>query len=166
MKEDTATYRESNIELLRIIAMSMVLLLHFNLALKQPGYSSLNDLTSMKVFHIFLQSICIVAVNVFVIISGWFSIKFTTKSLAKFVFTCSWFSLAGIIVSCILSKEIPAVESVIKVIFWMEGGYWFVRAYLLLFILSPILNAYIARSTSNQVINTVILFYAVQTFFG
>ncbi len=166
MKERAVSSRESNIELLRIIAMLMVLLLHFNLALKQPGYSSFECLTSLKIFHIFLQSTCIIAVDLFVIISGWFSIKFSTRGLTKFMFTCTWFALAGIIVSCILSKEIPMVGSIVKSLIWMGGGYWFVRAYLVLFLLSPVLNAYIEKATMSQLRNTVILFYVVQTFFG
>lgn len=166
MKSRIMTSRESNMELLRIVAMAMVLLLHFNLSVKQPSYSSFGDLTGIRLFHLGLQSICIIAVNVFVIISGWFSIKFSLKSIAKFLFTCCWFACTGIVVTCILSGELSRVGPMLKSILWLDGGYWFVRAYLVVFIISPVLNTYISNTSIYQQRNTIILFYVVQTFFG
>ena len=68
------TARESNIELLRIIAMIMVLLLHANGAI--GPFVQLSDANSgvEEFLRLFLEIVCVVSVNAFIMISGWFGI--------------------------------------------------------------------------------------------
>ena len=70
------TVRDSNIELLRVVAMFLVLIDH-------SGYMSINPPTNEEVFSAPMlsmarhcsQSFSSICVNVFVLISGWFGIK-------------------------------------------------------------------------------------------
>ena len=63
----TKKIRESNIELLRSIAMFMILLLHANfVALAYPTIDELTLSPIPQYFRLLLESICIVSVSVFV----------------------------------------------------------------------------------------------------
>ena len=70
-----AAVRDSQIELLRIISMVMMLILHANfLGIRVPEYvdflqDSVNAWSRMGI-----EAFCIVAVDVFVLISGWYGI--------------------------------------------------------------------------------------------
>lgn len=64
--------------------MLMVLGLHANfLALKAPDAETV--MTGEGIFRTFLHSACIVAVNVFVMISGWFGIKPSLRGFCNFM---------------------------------------------------------------------------------
>ena len=79
--------RKSNFELLRIFAMMLVLLVHAN-------YLSLGSVTQSEIttspfggfVRIFCEQLCIVSVNLFVLISGWFGIRPTLKKFATLLF--------------------------------------------------------------------------------
>ena len=65
--------RLSNIELLRIIAMFMILTVHADYWLL--GIPTLEDICISKVSvftRILIEQLCVVGVNVFVLITGWF----------------------------------------------------------------------------------------------
>jgi surface polysaccharide O-acyltransferase-like enzyme len=90
--------RESNFELLRIISMFLVLVVHadyFSL-----GAPSLQDCVSnpvQSIFRIGVESISIICVNVFVLISGWFGIRFKWKSICNFLFQVFFFGVLMIL---------------------------------------------------------------------
>lgn len=63
--------RDSNFELLRIICMVMIIMGHLAIKFSSRNISSLTYIEPR-----FLQSFTIVAVNVFVLISGWLFFDF------------------------------------------------------------------------------------------
>lgn len=68
--------RQSNFELLRIIAILLVLILHADFyALEGPVANDIINSPTDSMLRILFQAITIVAVNVFVMISGWFGIN-------------------------------------------------------------------------------------------
>ena len=86
--------RNSNIELLRIIAMIMILGLHVNfLAIGEPSTEDIVSLPLLSFIRVFIEQICIVGVNVFVLISGWFGINSKPKGIVQFLFQSLFFSL-------------------------------------------------------------------------
>ena len=66
--------RESNIELLRILLGFEVIILHFNY---YPGGGGAVELTAgfTQTILVFLETLCICAINVFLLISGYFGVK-------------------------------------------------------------------------------------------
>ena len=79
--------RQSNVELLRLLAMFMVLLLHAVQSFQWPRGGFL--MSQPRLVHLgfsFVEMISVVAVNVFVLISGWFGIRPTTRGLGKFLY--------------------------------------------------------------------------------
>ena len=75
--------RESKFELLRIVLICMVITLHY---LNPEIGGALEYTKGTEINHVFalvLESICIIAVNVFVIITGYFGLKRMSQSLRK-----------------------------------------------------------------------------------
>ena len=84
---NTSRNRQTNIELLRIIAMFFVLVLHsLFIAIGTPSQEQCIKTPGNAVFRLFLQSLAIVAVDIFVLISGWFGIKPTLKKMLSLLF--------------------------------------------------------------------------------
>ena len=156
--------RNSNIELLRIIAMIMILGLHVNfLAI---GIPSLGDTISFPVtsfIRFFTENLCIVGVNIFVLISGWFGINYKTKGLCNFLFQSLFFSLI-LFIPFVLAEKIDINRINIMSSFLLyKNAYWFVWAYIILYILAPILNAFIEKSDKQTFKRVLILFFIIQT---
>ena len=79
--------RQSNIELLRIAAMLLILVLHANffaLGAYEPEDFKTDPLPTAT--RILFEQAAIYAVNLFVLISGWFGIRTKTKSLTALMF--------------------------------------------------------------------------------
>lgn len=88
--------RESNIELLRNILMFMILVIHANfVSLPRIDIGELTSNTVPSVTRFFIESLGIVAVNVFVLISGWFGIRTRFKSVLSFIYQILFFLLGG-----------------------------------------------------------------------
>ena len=83
--------RQSNIELLRAIAMFLVLWVHANFySIGEPSYSDVLSKPLDSSLKIIFEAICISAVNIFVMISGWFGIHAKVKDYAHSCFNvCS-----------------------------------------------------------------------------
>lgn len=86
--------RQSNIELLRCLSMFMVLFLHSSfLAFGMPDSEAVQSNPWLWGGRIAQQGIGIVAVDVFVLISGWFSIKPKKESICSFLFQIAFLKL-------------------------------------------------------------------------
>lgn len=74
--------RQSNFELLRIVAMFMVMMLHVNfLALGRPSVEDAGSAPLATFTRILFEVMSVGSVDLFVLISGWFGIKANRKSL-------------------------------------------------------------------------------------
>lgn len=158
--------RNSNIELLRIISMVMILGLHVNVfSLGAPTaeecyYDPIPSFTRCA-----LEMICIIAVNLFVLISGWFSIKFRIKGLMKFLFQCFFILTFVYFLGIVIGKSSFSLGSALQC-FCLLGNAWFVLAYIGLYLLSPFLNSFCEKATERQLRYFLIGFYLFQTLYG
>lgn len=55
---------------------------------------------------------------------------------------------------------------ILRLLFNFYQGRWFVSAYLCLYILSPLINSFVANSTEKQVGNYILIFYLFSTVYG
>ncbi|WP_417177116.1 acyltransferase family protein [Bacteroides sp.] len=146
--ESTLKVRQSNMEFLRIIAMFMVMMLHVNnaaLGLPSVEDARLNGLPTF--FRIIFETLSIGSVNIFVLISGWFGIKNSWKSLSSFIFQCVFITW-GISIVLICLRLVPLTFSKIDAILFVRS--WFIQAYLGLYLLAPALNCLIKQSKRNH----------------
>lgn len=150
--------RQSNIELLRIVSMLLVLLIH--VSLNAFSYPVMGDLIENPVSNIgllYVESLSVVCVIVFVLISGWFGIQPKVKSLATLLFQVCFFQILVYIFAIILGYSTFSVDTALRTI----KLNWFIDAYLLLYIISPILNAYIEKVSSIQLRNMVRAYFVM-----
>lgn len=158
--------RESNFELLRLIAMIMVVVVHVDFGtLGWPTTTDLQNQFGSTAMKILVESFCIVNVNVFVLISGWFGIRPNAKKLASFFFQCLFFSI-GLWLVCPLwgMERMSGIKEIIKSIMCLE--YWFVPAYLCLFLLSPVLNSFIEKGNAKEIKIVLATFFVFQFVYG
>lgn len=148
-------------ELLRLMSMFLVLVIHANTAY-QPWPIDQPVVQTAPVhcfFRFLIESVSIVCVNAFVLLSGWFGIKFSIKRLLSFIFQVLFFSL----ILCLLPSH-QGKHLLIDIV--TLNQYWFVRAYIILFILSPALNL-LAEHASKKVFQYVLIaFFVMQTVFS
>lgn len=85
--------RDSNFELLRIISMFLVCMLHVNIIIKNSIEASTIEKSLINLYSCGIDGFSIVAVNVFVLISGWYGIKFRIKGLYSFLFQVFFYYL-------------------------------------------------------------------------
>ena len=156
--------RNSNIELLRIIAMVMILGLHVNfLAIGGPSTQDITSSPFQSFIRLFAEYICIVGVNVYVLISGWFGINYKPKGIVQFLFQSLFFSLIIFIPFAIAGDiEINRLNIMSSFLFY-KNAYWFVWAYLVLYIMAPMLNAFVEKSDKLTLKRFLLLFFIVQT---
>lgn len=157
--------RASNFELLRILAMFFVLVVHADFAALDPPTSpQLHANVLNGVTRIVIEMFAIVSVNLFVLISGWFGIRASVRGFAKLLFQVVFFSM-GIYLSCVVFCGAPFNgEEILKYLFkvWVIDQ-WFVMSYMVLYVLAPVLNAYIETASSRRLGATILAFYALQT---
>ena len=159
--------RLSNIELLRIIAMFMILMLHADFWLAGiPTGEYLHDSPAGAVTRIVVEMVAIVGVNVFILISGWFGIRPTVKRFTGFLFQIAFFSIGIWGICVLLGVEKSSIKAIACNLFLLTRGHWFIKAYIALFFLAPILNAYVRQATLRQLGIFLIIFYAFQTIWG
>lgn len=158
--------RLSSIELLRIIAIMFVLLAH---AIGVEYHLPLSaDFTSQPVDSIFIvlvNSFIVGGVDIFVIISGWFGIHASKKGLGKYVFQVCFLLWLILVFFGLYDKETLTVDNV-KASFWLYKGYWFIMAYLGMYLLSPLLNSFAATASQKQFQTALATLYLFQCYFS
>lgn len=162
--------RQSNMELFRIIATFLVMLVHADFfSLGCPDKELLTGDPSFSCGQLFIQALSITCVNLFVLLSGWFGIRQTLQGFAKFVFQCLFF-LIGIYVTMTLSGLTDlSPRGILKGIagcFALLKWNWFIKAYICLYIIAPMINTYIENAGKEKVFTFLISFFAFQTIYS
>ncbi len=148
--------RDANFELLRIVAMLMILVLHYNThtdSLLELGTPA----TKVQIFATLLESFAITGVNTYVLLSGYFLSQSKTKVsrllslIGQVYFYTIIISLAMILVG---SYGIHPGNSVFKTVQYLfpisSEHYWFVTAYVIMYVFSPIMNAAVNTLSRKQ----------------
>lgn len=155
--------RQTNVELLRIVAMLMVMIGHANFW--SQGMISGGEMHADFVggaTRCFLESWTVVAVDIFVMISGWFGIRASWRGLASFLFQCGFFFFGTAAVMVLMGRTALTPGLVLSCV----TGSWFVLSYMALYILSPVLNAFIRGASRRQMEWVLVLFFIFQTAYG
>ena len=155
--------RMANLELLRCVAMMMVVVLHYlgkgNLLaeLTQP------DFTGAQQAAWLLECFCIVAVNVYMFISGYFlcnsSFKFSRliQLLLQVWFYSVVFGLAGALSGVMRGPDFD-VHYLLTLIFPISmGHYWFMTAYIFLYLLLPFVGLAVGKMGKRQMQTALLL---------
>lgn len=155
--------RQQNFELLRIIAMFLIVISHV------VTHFIMADKLQLSVMNTFLltllRSFIYICVNVYIIITGYFSIN--TKQL-KFRKVLNVVLLPGFI-SAILLTILMAVGRIDfdiwrilgKLFATFRGEYWFISNYFALYLFIPLLNKILHAFTKKDLQNFIFLTFLV-----
>ena len=149
-------------ELLRMISMLLVLIIHAITA-SEPWPIGQNEVLTdplRSLCKLLVESLSVVCVNSFILLSGWYGIKFSFKRLLFFVFEVYFFSFA----LTFLHPETISFQSILDIV--TLNQYWFVKAYVIVFILSPVLNRFAEQADKNVFEQVLIAFFLMQTVFS
>ncbi|MBR6968592.1 MAG: acyltransferase [Ruminococcus sp.] len=154
--------RASNIELLRILTMLGVIVLHYNNAGIGGGFALVEkNSLNFYIMHIF-ESISIVAVDLFVLISGFFMCRSTKRDIFKplsLIFQVIVFKELIYILSVLLSGKSISLKAVLLD---LVPNNYFVILYIAVYLVSPFINLLLealdGRNRKRLVILLMIVF--------
>lgn len=151
----TQKKRMANLELLRCAAMMMVIVLHF---LGKGGLLTplAEEQTAVSILAWVLESFCIVAVNVYMMISGYFLCEssFKLSRLLQLWLQVEFYSLTvGVVGALTGVVQETAVDThyYVTLLFPVSmEHYWFLTAYIYLYLLLPFVGMAVRRMTKEQ----------------
>ena len=134
--------RKSNIELLRIFAACGVIILHYNNGKIGGGFAAVEEGSLNEAIMTFFEALFICAVNLYVLITGYFMRDSLKRDLLKPVQLLAQLFIIETVF--FLIKEIPHIheqENIFKkLLSYYTPSYWFVFVYIALYIISPYIN--------------------------
>lgn len=160
--------RDSNIELLRILSMFLVLIFHADyLSLGVPKQADIMDSCGSALMRSMIESCSVVCVNAFILVSGWYGINGKIYRFLQLVFQALFISISlyAMMRALGLTYEMTISEW-IEILLFKHKGYWFVRAYIILYLFAPVLNAFVSNSDRLQLKYFLIGFFVVQCAYG
>lgn len=156
--------RESNIELLRILTMIGVIILHYNNPIIGGGLSYVLDGSINKEILYILESMFICAVDLFVLISGYFLCKTEKRSMWKpieLIFEVIFFNVIIYIIDCGIGINSLSAKGFLKNLL---PANWFVILYCVLYIISPYINLvvnHLSQKSFRQMIIILLSLFSI-----
>lgn len=162
--------RMANMELLRIVSMMLVVVLHF--LGKGGGLVNLTEESMPGSGYLawILEAFAIVAVNVYMLLSGFFLVESSFKVTRLLqLFLQIWFYSIGIGLVAAAAGLLPeggfGIHYFLMLFFPVSmGHYWFMTAYVFMYLFIPMLSAGIKKLTKRQlqvVLVLLILIFSV-----
>ena len=147
--------RNSNIELLRILAASMVILLHFNL---KGGIDNAIGVNQMLL--VLIEAISISAVNVFMIISGYFGgkLEITLNKPLNLIIEVMFIKLLFFVGGLIIGTSVFTVKGLL---YSLIPNNYFIIFYIAVYVISPFLNAFVNTMSSKVRIKFLVVTFVV-----
>lgn len=148
--------RNSNFELMRIVSMFFIVIYHIIIHGKLLENS---HGTTHFVLYIIL-AICIVHVNSFILVTGYFQCKSKLKLTKVIQLNNSiWFYTVSIVLFFIIVKgnTFNSIELLKTFLPISYNDYWFLTNYLILYLISPILNTVINNIDEKKFKRIIVL---------
>lgn len=140
--------RNSSVELLRILAMGMIILSHICC---HSGYDSTYSMISVNRLFVQFGYLGNLGVALFVMISGYFQSSFRCRSLSRLL-SQVWFYSVGLYLVCRFGLGYEYSKEMLLQVFFptVFSEYWFFTAYVVFFLLTPFVNAMLQTLSRNQ----------------
>ena len=153
-----ATKRNSSVELLRILLMVFIVIHHSISSVVSPNFSN----RIYACVDVFLHT----AVIVFVLITGYFGLRFSWRKVLLLLFQVLFYS---ILLGCIayfcfgIGMRIDLVKSFLPV---SSNSYWFITVYFQLFFLAPFITKMLEELTDRQYTQLLIVLFVLVCCIG
>lgn len=146
-----AAQRQSNIELCRLFSILLVMLVH-------TTFQSLGHDVSLGVRM--LEGFSIIGVNVFILITGYFSVTPKKTSLVNLAFICLFWMIIKVICRFAFGESVT-----IKHLFFITSSNWFIASYIGILFLSPVLNIYCNTVNKRTLWGGIFLLFTIEIWF-
>lgn len=160
--EERTKVRNSNFELLRIIAMLMIVVGHlYKFWNESPEFASNSDDDIFYPWFITNQG-----VDIFILISGYFGIHATLKKYINLWFTLLFYAIISAVI-CVCVLHLPIIKIImwpIREMFVVTSSLWFISTYFALMVFSPFINQLFNLPKESQ-LKYLILFLIVDVIF-
>lgn len=157
--------RLSNYELLRLVAMAMVLVTHWIfVAVVPPTHEDMSLNPMFSITRIVIESLVLVCVNVFVLISGYFGIRSSHHSVFNYAFMVIFWYVVISIATLVFNREMSFGSIFTNML--PGAGEWFVVVYTLMLLFAPMVNKFMDGLDRKAAIRIILIFYILQTVFG
>ena len=140
-------------------------MIHYIPSRTLPTHDTLAHDTLGTLFDLELRSICFVCVNCFILISGYFGIRWKLKSFSNLLFQILfWTIVCPLLISAATGTF--NLSEFFKTVYLNCFSHWFIEAYIGLYVLAPLINSFIEKSTHRELGIFIIAFYVFSTLFG
>lgn len=162
-----ARERQSSMELLRLVLMLLIVALHLNyLGIGLPTQAESQVAPFSTLMRVWAEQVCACAVNAFVLLTGWFGLHRNWGRLWRNVLLrCVVYGLLILLIAYVCGDDRVGYSSLCKTL--LPGGeYWFVVCYIGLWLLAPVLNAYVKVANARALWLTVVGLFVFQWLYG
>lgn len=165
----SAVTRNSNHELLRIVAMYMIVFIHANMYLGNFCTGTIGSF-----FNGFVNGICNIGVSCFILISGYYGVSFSVQKLVKMECMMITYSLLETVILCVVFPDkmqgAVLLEQLVKSLLpFITRKYWFYSCYVCLLLLSGYIQKFIDQLKQKEfgrlLVLLLILFSVLPTLF-
>lgn len=114
-----------------------------------------------------VEMFCLYGVNVFGLITGYVCAysKLNTKRILKVIILVMFYSFIGLLVAVIWKPDFMSKDYILQSFFPISKGvYWYVAAYIVVIVLSPLLNSFLQRIEKNGGVVTAIVLLALALY--
>lgn len=166
MKENKILDRQSNIELLRIIAMFAILFGHF----VGYGYGDIADV--QETYKITINQLILaflnIHVNLFLLITGYWGIKLKWASFMGLFVKCSFYAVGIYVIWALVSDQSMHLSAICKrcLFFCRTSPWWFMENYFYLMLFSPLLNICIKNLDKMRYTKILLLLLFINMVIG
>lgn len=153
--------RNSNYELLRIVAMFFIILFHI---IVYGDYKNTITNPSLVLIFDFLLFIILVHVNSFVLLMGYFQSESSFKQAKIWTIINASFFYRVVITLIFIFFNVYDLEKIdlFRSFLYIDTvDYWFIKLYILLYILSPFLNIFINKINQKMHQKLLIILFIV-----
>ena len=163
----TGSERQANFELLRIVAMAMIISLHYLVKgwVATPFPFAVKE-NPVGVLAWLVEAFCIVAVNCYVLISGYFFVESAWKPgrvlslLAQVLFYSLLIPIALLLAGVVSWGDMDLYNWIGFAIPFGTEHYWFATAYLIMYLFAPFLAAGIEKMKKRELQILLALLFA------
>ncbi|MEN2768506.1 acyltransferase [Ornithinibacillus xuwenensis] len=156
---------ESKFELLKIISILMVIVLHYFNSRMGGGFGNVNDGTFNNYFMYYVESLSIIAVNCFIMITGYFlivkeSIRF--RKVTNLVVITVFYGILFLVINGIINNQVGSnwfnLDTLSHAISPVYDAKWFVGSYIALYLLTPYINKVLKSLTKKQYLRFLVIY--------
>lgn len=160
--------RDSNIELLRIVCMLFILIHHFIIHSLVPDlFVRDGEINAYRVACIVINGFVYVGVNCFILISGYYGIKFKLRSLFNLYCICVFFALlATLMKACVTDVQVNKSLLYTILLPFSHSNWWFIKCYVALFLIAPVLNKAAQNLGRKEFITVIVLLTFLNIYLG